>query len=389
MKPQASEKPRLKNRTHQAEPSPGIRVLILDDETHICEILSRSLASHGYSCQVAASAKEAWQRLQESEFALLISDISMPGESGLDFLVRVKHHFKHQVAVLMITAVDDHGTAVSALERGAYGYLIKPFEENEVLINVANALERRRLTLESRDYAQRLEKEVRQRTADVRNREAEIVLRLISASEYRDDETGAHIRRVGLYVGILAAEAGRKDEDVDLIQLAAPMHDVGKIGVPDAILRKPGKLTAEEFERVKEHTVIGARILSGSNIPLLRIAHEIAYCHHERWDGTGYPRGLSGEQIPQCARLVAIVDVYDALVSDRPYRPAFPNEQAVSMMTAERGTHFDPRLFDIFLTMLPGFHQAREHVRAAPFDTDLRRLLAEIKMPNSEAAKAG
>jgi len=335
------------------------KILVVDDEPDVREIIRRWLVREGYTCRTAADANEALDCLRRGGFALVVSDIMMPGLSGLDLLERVGRDYP-DVAVVMVTALDDRDTAVRALELGAYGYVIKPFERNELLIAVVNALERRRLTLQSRDYERLLEEQVRERTAEVREREAEIVLRLISASEYRDDETGAHIRRIGLLAEDLARVAGWKREDADRIRLAAPMHDVGKIGVPDNILLKPGALTPEEFEVVKRHTEIGARILGGSSVPLLRTAADIALCHHERWDGTGYPRGLAGEDIPEAARIVAVVDMYDALTSHRVYRPALRHDEAIEVMRREHGGRFDPRLFACFESALPGLKRIRE-----------------------------
>ena len=198
-----------------------------------------------------------------------------------------------------------------------------------------------------------------ERTAEVRRSQSEIAMRLMAASEYRDDETGAHIRRIGLFAAALAEKAGWEPQAVGDLQLAAPMHDIGKVGIPDAILLKPGKLTAEEFEAMKGHTTIGGRILGDTDIALLRLAKEIALSHHEKWDGSGYPRGLAGEAIPQSGRIVALCDVYDALVSHRVYRPALPEEEALDIMTKGRGSHFDPELFDCFLQTLPEFRQFR------------------------------
>lgn len=215
-----------------------------------------------------------------------------------------------------------------------------------------------------------LDGEVRRRTADIRNREEEIALRLVAASEYRDQETGAHVRRIGSYCVALAAALGWGSEATDEIRLAAPMHDIGKIGIPDGILLKPGRLSEEEFAVMKQHTIIGARILGGTNIPLLEAARQIALCHHERWDGTGYPACLVGNAIPAAARLVAVADVYDALTHERVYKAAMPEEETLVIMREGRGSHFDPEVFDCFLTILATFRRIRDdypqHPRPAP-----------------------
>jgi putative two-component system response regulator len=338
------------------------RILVVDDAPHIGELLSRWLSADGYQCQVAYSGNEAVEALKSDSFHLVVSDIMMPGMSGIDLLTIIKSLFP-DVAVIMVTGVDDRKTAIMTLELGAFGYVIKPFDRNEIVINVANALERRRLGLLSREYEQGLEAQVELRTKEVRDREEEIILRLISATGYRDDETGAHVKRIGLYAAEMAKALGWSSREVEKIRLAAPMHDLGKIGIPDNILRKPTSLTIDEFHIMKRHAEIGARILEGSSVPLIQMARDIAHCHHERWDGSGYPRGLRGANIPEAAAIVAVVDVYDALVHDRVYRPAFSEEKALGIMLAGDGQYFGDRLFDCFLDLLPAIRRIREEVK--------------------------
>ncbi len=334
------------------------KVLIVDDEKYICTAISRWLQPEGYECLLAHSYNEAVTCLKEHNFDLLISDINMPGKSGIELLRTVKEEYP-QLAVLMATAVDERSVAIHSLELGAFGYMIKPFDKNEFIINVATALERRRLSIKSQEYERRLEQEVRDRTNDIRSREEEIALRLVWASEYRDDDTGEHIRRIGMFASILAQALQYPSKFVDDIRVAAPMHDVGKIGVSDNILLKPAKLTTEEFEIVKKHTIIGSEILGGSDIPLLQLASNISLSHHEKWDGSGYPQGISGKDINEAARIVAIADVYDALSYDRVYRKAFPLEAVLEIMHEGKGKHFDPEIFDCFLEVLPDFRQVQ------------------------------
>jgi CHASE1-domain containing sensor protein len=220
-------------------------------------------------------------------------------------------------------------------------------------LNIDRRAHAERLLAEKRRYAQEWEEKVHEQTLDIRRAEEEVIYRLVSASQWRDEETGTHIRRSGLFSEALAKAAGWGTAEAEVLRQAAPMHDVGKIGIPDAILRKPGKLTPEEFEVMKTHTVIGALILEGSSVPLLQMAREIALNHHERWDGDGYPAGLAGQNIPESARIVAIADVYDALTHDRVYRPALPRDEALTIMQQGMGTHFDPRLLAHFLAILP------------------------------------
>lgn len=346
------------------------KILAVDDEPAITGLLARWFAMEGYECATASNGEEALSMLEEANFDLLVSDITMPGMSGIELLAVVRTRWP-DMAVLMATAIGDRATAVLALQLGAYGYSIKPLDRNELLISVANVLERRRVTLLMREYEHDLEQKVRERTAQVRRREEQIVLRLVSASGYRDDETGEHIRRIGLYAAAIARELGWEPQAVADMQLAAPMHDVGKIGIPDRILQKPGKLTQTEFEIMKTHTEIGGKILDDPEIPLLRLAREIALSHHEKWDGSGYPVGLAEEAIPESGRIIAVLDVYDALVYDRVYRPALPEEQALSIVSEGKGKHFDPRILDCFFSLLPEVRLIRQQVKERSYDSSV------------------
>ncbi len=337
-------------------------ILVVDDEDSVRGLLALQLTTDGYVCSTAAGGEEALRLLETNEFDLVLSDINMPGMSGIELLSETTRLYPN-TAVLMATAVDDRDTATHALELGAYGYLIKPFSMNDVLNNVANALERRRLTLLSQEYERDLEAEVQARTRQVREREEEVVFRLLSSMGFRDDETGAHARRIGLYAAMMAKELGWKEEEVDKIRLAAPMHDLGKIGIDDGILRKPGKLTAQEFEEMKKHTTIGAKILQGSEVPLIRLAEEIALSHHEKWDGSGYPHGLAGDDIPPSGRLVAVADVYDALVHNRVYKQAYSEDKALGIMEEGRGRHFCPEVLQVFLDLHPEMRRIRNEVK--------------------------
>ncbi|MDQ7782478.1 MAG: response regulator [Desulfomonilaceae bacterium] len=363
-------------------------ILVVDDEPYVADLIQRILTAEGYSCTKALSGEAAVQVLEDgNKFHLVVTDIMMPGMSGLDLLEYVKASFP-ATAVLMVSGVDDRRTAVNALERGAYGYLLKPFERNEIVINIAGALERRRLTLLSKQHEEALEAKVRQRTLEVRQRESEIVLRLISASEHRDDETGCHVRRVGLYAAELAAALGWVDARVDDIRLAAPMHDIGKIGIPDRILLKPGKLTPAEFETMKQHTIIGAKILDGTDIPLLEMAKEIALGHHEKWDGSGYPYGLIGNQVPESALIVGMADFYDALVHDRVYRPAMPEEKALSIITACGRDHFGKDIFNCFMSTLPNLRLIRQQEYTSCEDPTPHRLIGGHSALSVEGRRA-
>lgn len=336
------------------------KILIVDDEPSIRKVLSRWLEKEGYECRSAANVEEACKLLKEDRFSLILLDLMMPGQSGEVLLSTVGEQYP-DIAVVMATAIDSRGTALDLLRRGAFGYVIKPLDQREILVNVASALQRREAMLLARDYQKRLQDQVRMRTAEIRHREEEIVLRLAWTSESHDKSTGDHVRRIGVQSGVLAEALGWEPSKVDDIRVAAIMHDIGKIGIADGILLKPDSLTPEEFEVVKKHTEIGASILDHSEIPLLQMAEEIALCHHEKWDGSGYPQGLAGEEIPESARIVAVVDVYDALTHARVYRPAFPEEEALAMMREEREKHFDPRILDCFIELIPDPPYSGEH----------------------------
>ena len=337
------------------------RTIVVDDEPHIRGIVAHWLTGAGYDCTTAGDADEAWDMLVDGGADLVISDILMPGKSGMELLALVKERLP-DTAVIMATAVGDRNTGIRALELGAYGYLIKPFDQNEMLINVAGALERRRLAIIGREYEHELEEQVRVRTAELHQREEAVMLHLLSAAELRDDETGAHVRRIGLLAAALAQALGWDARIAEDLRLAAPMHDVGKIGIPDLVLRKPGPLDPHESDAMQTHAILGGRILHDPEVPFLRLAADIARSHHEKWDGTGYPNGLAAEAIPAAGRLVAVVDVYDALTHDRVYRPAMSEDKALALMREGRGTHFDPEVFDRFVDCLPQLRAIAEEI---------------------------
>jgi putative two-component system response regulator len=340
-------------------------ILIVDDEEPIRKLLSALLERHGYTCITAADARDARAKLGEQEVAIVLCDVNMPGESGMD-LVRHILHNDPTVAAIMVTGLDSPVLANAALEMGAFGYIIKPFETNEVLINVSNALRRRRLEVENRAHCDNLEQMVRTRTIalqqalewlersekELRLSREETIQRLAIAAEFRDRSTAKHIQRMSRYCELLAHRFGLPDEQCDLIRTASPMHDIGKIGTPDHVLLKPGKFTPEEFNVITQHAEIGYRILSGSDAELLKVAAVIAWTHHERFDGTGYPRGLKGSAIPLEGRIAAIADSFDALTTQRVYKPAFAVDHAVDLMRKHRGGHFDPELLDVFFNSM-------------------------------------
>ena len=342
----------------------GAAVLVVDDDDSARRLISRILGLADYRCTEAPDASAALRFADEHDFALVTCDIYMPGGSGLE-LVRELRTRHPEIAVLMVSGMDDPETAAMAAELGAFGYVLKPFVANEILIAAGNALRRRHLEIENRSHRQHLEHLVSERTADLtamverlslaeaalRESQEEAITRLAFAAEFRDPTTGAHIGRMSTTCELIAQRAGLGETRADLLRIASPMHDIGKIGVPDEILRKPGKLTREEMDQMRKHPVIGSEILSGSDSGLVRLGGLIALTHHERWDGTGYPNCLERDEIPVEGRIVAIADVFDALTSERPYKPAFGVDESVSIMCDERETHFDPELLDVFVSI--------------------------------------
>jgi len=337
---------------------PGTRVLVVDDTAQVRTLVTRVLERHGYLCVSAADAFEARAHLAEESFDLVLCDVRMPGESGFDLAEHVRDAYP-STAVVMVTGVDDAESALRALELGAYGYVIKPFSINEILISVVNALRRRTLELDARRHLTEVEDAVDARTLELKEavgslREAqeETVRRLSRMAEFRDDQTGAHIQRMAHYCHLLGRKLGLAPELCELLRIASPLHDVGKVAIPDGILLKPGPLTVDERKAMERHAEIGHEMLAGSGQELLDLAATLALTHHEHFDGSGYPNNLAGREIPIEGRIAAVADVFDALTSDRIYRSAFPVQDAVNLLRQRRGTHFDPRVLDAFLDSL-------------------------------------
>jgi putative two-component system response regulator len=334
------------------------KILIVDDERQIRELVQRLLEVSGYVCTTVEDAAQAAKQLDAEPFALMLADLQMPGESGLELISRVRREHP-ETATIMVTGADDPALAEAAIELGAYGYIVKPFSPTELSIQVMNALARRKLEIAQSHERKRLEKMVAARTVELRRAientrrsEEETVTRLAAAVEARDHETAEHIERVGNYSALVARHLGLPDEYCELLRRASTLHDIGKIGVADDLLLKPGPLTQAERRKMQRHAEMGYEILSGSELELLELAAQIAWSHHERVDGMGYPRGLAGMEIPLEGRIVAVVDVYDALTSDRPYRRALSHDDALTLLTAGRDTQFDSIVLDAFLGAL-------------------------------------
>jgi len=333
------------------------RILIVDDEFANVHLLQRYLTGEGFAnVRCISDSRQALGAYLEFKPDIVLLDLHMPYFDG--FAVIQQFHDStasgDYIPVVVLTADITNEAKQRALSSGAKDFLNKPLDLTEVLLRVRNLVETRMMHLEIRSHAQELERKVRERTLELEESKIEILERLAMAGEYRDYTTGEHTRRVANVAAALAQSTGAKPSEVQLLRKAAPLHDIGKIGIPDMILLKPGKLERAEFEIMKTHTTIGARILSGSRHSLLQLAETIALTHHERWDGTGYPSGLAGNVIPREGRLVAIADTFDALTHERPYKKAWPMEQVVEEIKSQSGSQFDPELVAAFLRLFEG-----------------------------------
>ena len=329
------------------------RILIVDDEEQNVALLRRMLERAGFGrIESTVDARQVADLYVRFRPDLILLDLHMPHMDGLAVLDQLNQIAEASyLPILMLTGDLSQGAKREALSRGAKDFVSKPFHTDEVLLRISTLLETRFLYLQIQSQNQMLEAKVRERTRELEAAQIEIIERLARAAEFRDDNTGHHTERVGQMAALLAKKIGLPDTQVSLIRRAAPLHDVGKIGIPDSILLKLGKLTPDEFALVRTHTTIGARILSGSRFPILRLAEEIAFNHHERWDGAGYA-GIAGEAIPLAGRIVAVADVFDALTQQRPYKAAWPVGEAVAEIARQRGLQFDPALTDAFLQVI-------------------------------------
>lgn len=333
------------------------RILIVDDTLENIQVLGTLLRNEGYQIHVAQNGLQGLKVAESVQPDLILLDVMMPELDGFATCQQLKtSENTRDIPVIFLTAKDFEEDIVKGFDVGAVDYVTKPFKSMELLVRVENHLMLYKLQ-------KQLEQCVEERTADLRRALQKVVQaqrdtqaahldtiqRLVAAAEYKDNDTAAHIQRTSLYSTLLAARLNLSSDDVELVRVGSQMHDVGKIGIPDSVLLKPGKLNDEEWEIMKQHTIIGARILSGSSSGWLKAGEVIALSHREKWDGSGYPNGLAGEDIPLWGRLCAVADVFDVLVSKRPYRSAFSNQQALEIIKEGRGVHFQPKLVDLFV----------------------------------------
>jgi putative two-component system response regulator len=334
------------------------KVLIVDDQEYNLSLLERILDRAGYkNLNSSTNPRQTMPLIEQLDPDIVLLDLHMPEMDGFEVLRLIREHTNKDsyLPVLVLTADITPEAKKMALQAGANDFLTKPFDRTEVVLRIHNLLRTRYLHLQLQQQNELLEERVQERMKELRQAKAEILQLLGRASEYRDDMTGQHTQRVGRLSGLIADRLGLPALQVEMIRMAAPLHDIGKIGIPDELLLKPGRFEPEEFERMKLHTTIGASILEGSYFAVLKMAEIIAGSHHEKWDGTGYPQGLSGETIPIEARIVALADFYDALTHERPYKKTWTSQEAITEVENQRGKHFDPQIVDVFIDL---FHDS-------------------------------
>ncbi len=364
-------------------------ILVVDDQSQNVELLEAYLIPNGYEVVKAANGEEALRIVVEDPVDLVLLDVMMPGMDGFEVTRRVRQDPIHRLLpIVLVTALKETEDRVRGIEAGCDDFLTKPVDKTELLARVRSLLKVKAYNDLLANYRVELEGEVNQRTSELKQAFAKIkaasldtIYRLSMASEYKDDGTGGHIRRMSLYCAAIARRMGLDANAVETILYAAPMHDLGKIGIPDAILLKPCKLDSMEWEIMKKHTTIGARILTNSDAEFIKMGEMIALTHHEKWDGSGYPTGLEGAEIPLEGRIAAIADVFDALVSKRPYKEPNTVAESFEIIMEGKGSHFDPDVVDAFFAIreeiLTIRHQSFKDHQIAPEIPGLKDLLKQ------------
>ncbi|HEX5805412.1 MAG TPA: HD domain-containing phosphohydrolase [Macromonas sp.] len=347
------------------------RIIAIDDEPANLKLLQKLLASQGYENVVLVQdSREAIEVYRQARTDLILLDLNMPHIDGFGVMAQLQELRDPLLPpILVLTAQSGSDFVLKALSSGARDYVTKPFERMELLMRVRNLLDAHLAHRMLVDQKTLLEAMVESRTEELHRTRLQVVQRLGRAAEYRDNETGLHTIRMSKYSAHLARSMGWSEAQADLLLHASPLHDLGKIGIPDNILLKPGKLDAQEWEIMQTHVTIGARILGDADTELLQLAAEIALAHHEKWNGTGYPNGLAGNRIPIAARIVALADVFDALTTERPYKKAWPVAEAVSFIQEQAGQHFDPVVVEHFMRELPALLAIRERYQEPESET--------------------
>lgn len=338
-----------------AEQLANMRILIVDDQKLHGLFLKKLLNEEGFQIvECVADPLKTLQVFRDFSPDVLVLDMIMPGLDGFQVMEQLAEFRKdHYLPILALSSEKSSDIRLRALRSGATDFLNKPYENMEIIFRIRNMIEMRSLHMQVKNQNTILENLVQERTKELRESQLDIIRRLAQAAEFRDSDTGMHIVRMSQYCQKFAVALGLSLQECELILNASPLHDIGKLGIPDNILLKPGKLTEEEFEIMKTHATIGAQLLEGGNSPLMKMAQQIAATHHERWDGTGYPKGLKGEEIPLIGQICSICDVFDALTSKRPYKKAWTVPEAVEEIKRMRLKHFSPLIADRFLEILP------------------------------------
>ena len=341
-------------------PAPTGAVLVVDDQDFNLRLLEALLTPLGHKVRFAVDGIDCLEKVREEKPDIILLDIMMPRMDGFETAARLKGNPETKnIPVVMVTSLTEVDERIKALECGANDFLSKPVNELELRARVNSLLEVKAYHDHMQDYQRKLESEVARRTEDlqkafaaIKSASLETIFRLARAAEFKDDDTGEHIIRIGHFSAAIARHMGLSEHEVETILYAAPMHDVGKIATPDAILRKAGKLDADEWRIMQQHARQGALILEGSDSELLQMAESIALTHHEKWDSSGYPQGLKGTDIPIAGRITAIADVFDALTSKRPYKEPFSLQKSLDIIRESRGSHFDPQVVDAFFSII-------------------------------------
>lgn len=343
------------------------KILVVEDDPMNSRLLTTILTRLGYTVDTAFDGINGLEKVESAPPDLILLDLDLPRMDGYEVARRLKQSDLHKIIpIVVVSSFSEVENRIKALDAGADDFLSKPVDQVELRARVQSLLKVKQYNDYMVSYQKTLEEEVDKRTLQLRQAFEELkkasekiekasletTVRLSQAAEYKDKETGSHIKRMGYYTVAIAKAMGLPPQDIEAMLYAAPMHDIGKIGIPDRILLKPGALDEQEWEVMKQHTVIGRNILSGSDSFVIQMADEIASAHHEKWDGSGYPNGLKGSEIPLWGRISAIADVFDALTTERPYKKAFSLDQSLEILKQCRGTHFDPDVFDAFFSVL-------------------------------------